>query len=109
MDPHFQCPHCDAHIILGGEEEFDGYCSCGNNIYELPYAPDEVGDISETATGLEITTPQGNWAIADEEALGLITGLSMMLQARLTRPMSSEDDSTILTRGHATPTGLRSV
>lgn len=107
MDPHFQCPHCDAHIILGGEEEFDGYCSCGNNIYRS-HVP-EVGDISETATGLEITTPQGRWAITDEEALSLITGLSMMLQARLTRPMSSEDDSTILTRGHATPTGLRSV
>lgn len=75
------------------------------NIYESPMS--EVGGISETATGLEITTPQGYWAITDEEALGLIMGLSAMLQLRLTRPMSPEDDSTILTRGKNEGTTIR--
>lgn len=105
MNPHFQCPHCGAHIVLGGEEEFDGYCSCGNNVYESPGV--QAGDISETTTGLEITTPHGYWEITDEEALALIMGLSTMLQLRLTRPKSPGDDSTILTRGRDETTTVR--
>jgi hypothetical protein len=66
-----------------------------------PHSP-QPGDIGENADGLSIITPHGPWNVTDDQALRLIHGLSAMLHARLTRPWSNDDQSTILTRGTRT-------
>lgn len=66
---------------------------------DLDPEPPKPGDIYEDADGLGIIVPLGRWRITDDQALHLIQGLSAMLHARLTRPWSADDDSTILSRG----------
>lgn len=70
---------------------------------DLDPEPPEPGDIYDGADGLGIITPHGQWRVSEDQALRLIQGLSSMLHARLTRPWSADDPSSILSRGARTP------
>ncbi|CAB0804736.1 hypothetical protein [Corynebacterium diphtheriae] len=67
---------------------------------------DHVGDIEENYLGVAVLTPHGWWQLTDEQALSLNAGLSSMMLSRLTRPWSSDDPSTIITRGRQALLGL---
>lgn len=94
------CPHCGATTYNLDESYLEEICDvCGRDVFEHPDDPVAVGDILEDSQGLAIVTAHGVWELSIEEAISLNAGLSAMLLSTLTRPWSSEDTSTIISRG----------
>lgn len=99
MNSHYFCQTCGTGIVNPDEDDFiNGLCECHNQ-EEFSDIEESVGDIAEDSNGLAILTPHGWWRLTDEEVLSLNSGLGQMIQHRLTRPSSDDDQSTILTRG----------
>ncbi|MDO5372356.1 MAG: hypothetical protein Q4F10_02795 [Corynebacterium glutamicum] len=109
MNSQVSCSHCSTVNVIPDADFFDDLCGvCGQDVFGVPEKEEiGVGSVCEGANGLSIVTPLGKWELQDKEVLPLLTVLSAAFHSRLTRPVSPEDGSTILSRGCANAGRLR--
>lgn len=106
MNNTITCPHCSRAVpVPEDRSHWAGHCECGRSVFDAiqPEDQDSIGDIHATDDGLSIETPNGPWTVTEDQALKLITGLSVMVRHQMTegrelrRPVDQTTDDDGLT------------